>query len=325
MNRKLKIGSMIILFLLIGTIAVQAVTISKETIKKNLEGYSLTGKVASAVVGNSKYTVGGDSAKIGNVAVTDDTISFVSSNTPFIYKYKVEGNVCTFLSETDLTKETTMDEYLSQTLKINLLSACFLAVTDSYQVDSNNALYYYMDKIEKTKLNVNYNEINNQDYLALGKRYVETIGRVDDKVMNQYIRIISNTETNCKYETVLEIKLDQITNISVDRPATNSSPITNPNENIPVRSPENDLVPVNTQSANYVGTNRLTEMENGIGNDVIGAVTNQIDETPDSRASVGQSSQKEADNTGLKIIIVIIIIALVAVAIVRYEKVRKEK
>ena len=233
MNKKLKIVSLIIIFLLIGTLAVQAATVTKESIKKNLESYSLTGKVASAVVGNSKYTIGGEAARISSVAVTDDTISFLSSNTPLIYKYKVEGNVCTFTAETDITAQTTTNEYLTETLKINLLSACFLAVTDSENVDSNNALFYYIDRADKTKLNVSYDGIANDNYVAIAKRYVETVGRVDDTVFNLYTRTLSNTETNCKYETVLEIRLDQISKISVDRPATNSSPTTQPDTTTP--------------------------------------------------------------------------------------------
>jgi len=169
MNKKLKIVSLIIIFLLIGTLAVQAATVTKESIKKNLESYSLTGKVASAVVGNSKYTIGGEAARISSVAVTDDTISFLSSNTPLIYKYKVEGNVCTFTAETDITAQTTTNEYLTETLKINLLSACFLAVTDSENVDSNNALFYYIDRADKTKLNVSYDGIANDNYVAIVK------------------------------------------------------------------------------------------------------------------------------------------------------------
>ena len=329
MNKKLKMVSLLILFLLIGTIAVQAVTVSKESIKKNLENYSIIGKVASAVVGNSKYTVGGDAARISSIAVTDDTITFSSSNTPLIYKYKIEGNICTFTAETDLTASTTTNEYLTETLKINLLSACFLVVTDSDNMDSNNALYYYIDKVEKTKLNVNYDGIDNQNIVAIGRRYIENVGRVDDVVFNQYTRILSNTDTNCKYETVLEIKLDQVSQISVDRPATNSSPTTQPNTNTTAnpstttpQEPNTNAVPATNTTANYVtGSNTL---DTEINNELIKNITGQIDQNPDSSADVGEQGKVQGNNV-LKVIVILMIIGLVVVAIVRFEMVRKQK
>lgn len=330
MSKKLKIVSVLILFLLIGTIAAQAVTVSKESIKKNLENYSIIGKVASAVVGNSKYTVGGDAARISSIAVTDDTITFSSSNTPLIYKYKIEGNLCTFTAETDITAQTTTNEYLTETLKINLLSACFLAVTDSTSIDSNNALYYYIDRVEKAKLNVNYDGIDNQNFIAIGKRYIETIGRVDDTVFNQYTRTLNNTDTNCKYETVLEIKLDQVSQISVDRPATNSSPTTQPDTStttppattVPGQDQNTNAVPETDTNANYVtGSNSL---DTGIDNSVIENVTSKIDQEPNSKAEVGQG-EKVQGNSVLKVIVILIIIGLVVVAIVRFEMVRKQK
>jgi len=325
MNKKLKIVSLIIIFLLIGTLAVQAATVTKESIKKNLESYSLTGKVASAVVGNSKYTIGGEAARISSVAVTDDTISFLSSNTPLIYKYKVEGNVCNFTAETDITAQTTTNEYLTETLKINLLSACFLAVTDSENVDSNNALFYYIDRADKTKLNVSYDGIANDNYVAIAKRYVETVGRVDDTVFNLYTRTLSNTETNCKYETVLEIRLDQISKISVDRPATNSSPTTQPDTTTPppaTTEQKNDVVPTTNTEANYVtGSNVLdTKIDNG----VIDNATSKIDANTVDKPE-GKKDNKVQGNDVLKVIVILIIIGLVVVAIVRFEKVRKQK
>jgi len=324
MNKKIKIIGLIIVFLLMGTLIVQAATATKESIKKNLENYSYTGKVASAVVGNSKYTVGGDAAKISSLAVTDDTITFISSNTSLIYKYKVEGNICTFTAETDITAQATTNDYLTETLKVNLLSACFLAVTDSDSIDSNNALYYYIDKVEKTKLNLNYDGIANDNYLALAKRYVEKIGRVDDTVFNQYTRTLTNNETNCKYETVLEIKLDQVSKISIDRPATNSSPTTTAPETTtpePVHDPKEDLVPVTNTEANYVtGSNTL---DTSLNNELIENVTGKIDQNPSSKTNVGGTETK--GNNVLKVVVILIIIALVAVAIIRFEKIKNQK
>ena len=51
---------------------------------------------------------------------------------------------------------------------------------DSENVDSNNALFYYIDRADKTKLNVSYDGIANDNYVAIAKRYVETVGRVDE-------------------------------------------------------------------------------------------------------------------------------------------------
>ena len=306
-------------FLLSFTIGVQAVDVTKETIRKNLESYAMTGKVASAVVGNSRYTVGGDAAGIASLAITDDTLSFISSNTPLIFQYKIEGNVCTFIVESDITDQTDTNDYLTETLNINLLSACFLSVTDSFDVDSNDALYYYEERAEQTKLNINYEGIDNRDYIGIAKRYVENVGMVDDAVFHQYTKVITNSDTNCKYQTILEIKLDQVSNIKVERPVV-EYPTTNTN----TTAEQNTLVPVNNTTSNEIANEVVNETSNEITDELIGEVTNQIEqETAQEENANQETTEGNTGSTIFKVITILVIVALVVFAIVLFEKRQK--
>jgi len=311
-KKKIKIISLIVIFLLMFTITVQAVTVTKETIKKNLENYAMTGKVASAVVGNSKYTVGGDATDISSLSITDDTISFISSSTPLIFKYTVNGNTCTFTAQADITSETSTNDYLTETLKVNLLSACFLAVTDSFDIDSSDALYYYEERVTTTKLNLDYTGIDNQDYLNLSKEYVENIKDVNDAVFKQYTKTLTNNETNCKYETILEVNLNQVANIKVNTPdVQNTSPTQTATENVFINTAtvENEITNETTNTTeNEIGNNNVENniQTNAINNEVVEDVQVEENESP--------------VKTILKIVAIVALITVVVISIILFER-----
>lgn len=316
-KKEIKIVSLILIFLLMFTITVQAVTVTKETIKKNLESYSMTGKVASAVVGNSKYTVGGDATDISSLAITDDTISFISSSTPLVFKYTISGNTCTFTAQADITNQTNTSDYLTETLKVNLLSACFLAVTDSFGIDSSDALYYYEERVATTKLNIDYTGIDNQDYLNLSKEYVENVDSVNDAVFKQYTKTLTNNNTNCKYETILEVNLNQVANIKVDVPnVQNTSPTTpttpTTNENVFVNTAENEI-------ANELTNETTNTTENEIGNNEVANVEANVvnNETVEDVQAVEQGGSVK---TVLKGVAIVALITIVVIAIILFER-----
>jgi len=85
---------------------------------------------------------------------------------------------------------------------------------------------------------------------------------------------------------------------------------------------KNDVVPTTNTEANYVtGSNVLdTKIDNG----VIDNATSKIDANTVDKPE-GKKDNKVQGNDVLKVIVILIIIGLVVVAIVRFEKVRKQK
>lgn len=309
-NKSILIIFFIVILLMVFTLPVKAVTVNKETIKKNLESYAMTGKVASTIVGNSKFTVGGDAAKISSLAITDNTITFLSSDSPMVYNYTINGNLCTFKAEVDINPETKTEEYVSARLKTNLLSACFLAITDSYDIASDDALYYYVEKSEQTKLNIDYEGIDNKNYVGLSQRYVAQVGKVEDTIFRQYTKVLVNNEQNCKYETILEINLDQVSNLKVQRPVD--------------KQPEpqtNTLVPVvKNEVSNNTTTENTNNIENQISQNEIANATDLTEVTDDGKE---QGNNVEEEKSGFsigKVILVVAIVAFFVIGIIVIEK-----
>ena len=249
-----KIVTSIIFIIILLSRDVLAANITKEEIGKNMEEYTSGRKVISVKLNN------GDEVTAGNTEPETDPIKLkmlndkIELNTKdgiLNINYVIESNKVKFNTNRSMGENDSEGDIYLTMIAPEIMTLCFLSVTDSYGVDSRKALKYYQDKLTEGETK---KDPNKMDILDVMKKEKD----VKDEIFTYKIsQGISENEENIVYNTDLVINLDKVKLLKDSDNSTNIIESNKPAQNIKPNKPAEDIKPNKENVNNDIKNNQV--------------------------------------------------------------------
>ena len=217
MKRLKIIFVILIISFIIGTSS-YATSISKESLQRNMTRYLTGEKVAVTQLDN------GDEIAVGNVDPEGDPIDLEMLDDRMILKdstgsieifYNITDQNCSFFINREISEDDAPEDLYLSLMAPQMLSICFLSVTDEYDIISELALKYYEERMEQEEIDISEEEEASLNNAKLAKIIVESQKNVNDEVFSYKISGEEfEQEAKYQYTAELTINLDKVTNIN---------------------------------------------------------------------------------------------------------------
>lgn len=216
--KKLRILFVILVIsLIIGTSSL-AVSINEESLQRNMNKYLTGEKVAVTQLDN------GDEIAVGNVEpegepinlqTLDDRLILQDSTGSIEIFYNITDYNCNFYVTREIKEDDEPDDLYLSLMAPQMLSMCFLSVTDEYGIMSELALKYYEERMLQEEIDISEEEEENLNNSKLAKIIVESQKAVNDAVFSYKIAGEENEqEQKYTYTAELIINLDNVLKIN---------------------------------------------------------------------------------------------------------------
>lgn len=217
MKRIKVIFVILIISLIIGTSS-YATSISKESLQRNMTKYLTGEKIAVTQLENGDEIVVGNVEPEGdpiNLEVLDDRMILKDSTGSIEIFYNITEHNCNFYITREISEEDKPEDLYLSLMAPQMLSMCFLSVTDEYGIMSELALKYYEERMEQEEIDVSEQEEANLNNAKLAKIIVESQKEVNDEVFSYKISGEEfEQEQKYQYTAQLTINLDNVLKIN---------------------------------------------------------------------------------------------------------------
>ena len=287
-----KIIAGIIFIIILLSRNVLAANITKEEIGKNMEEYTSGRKVISVKLNNGDEVTAGNTEPDTDpikLKMLDDKIELNTKDGILNINYIIESNKVKFNTNRSMGENDTEGDIYLTMVAPELMSLCFLSITDSYGIDSKKALKYYQDKLTEGE---EKKDTSNMDILDIMKKEKDIKDEVFTYKLSQGV---SENEENIVYNTDLVINLDKVNLLKDKNTTINEQKPSNPVEN----TKPNKTLQTNNNKNNEIAKNSEVAKNNVIKN---------------------KTNNEDLPYTGKNDFIIIAVILCVSLAYISYKK-----